>query len=192
MSQFKNRVFAITGAASGMGLATATKLYELEAKLSVVDIDEAQLNAVMTTLASTAPERPKDDILTTVVDVRSTAQVDAWIEGTIKHFGFLHGAVNCAGTIGAGVAKYSIEELPDEIWKTVLDINLSGLFYCLRAELKAMTRGGSVVNYSSIAGVKGNALNASYSASKHGVVGLTKTAAQEVGWKGIRVNCVVP
>jgi NAD(P)-dependent dehydrogenase (short-subunit alcohol dehydrogenase family) len=192
MSQFEGRVIAITGAASGMGLATAKKLLSLGARISVSDINKEALQSAIFASNPNRPEISGSNILITAIDVRSSVQVDAWIEATIEHFGKLDGAANCAGILGAGADKYRIQELPDDIWKSVIDVNLSGVFYCLKAELKAMHRGGSVVNIASIAGVKGNALNGSYSASKHGVVGLTKTAAQEVGGDGIRVNCVVP
>jgi NAD(P)-dependent dehydrogenase (short-subunit alcohol dehydrogenase family) len=125
MSQFKDRVIAITGAASGMGLATAKKLLSLGAKLSVADINEEELQRAMSTLKPLNSDSMSSGILVTAVDVRSSAQVNAWIEATIGWFGKLDGAANCAGTIGPGVAKYSIRELSDDIWNTVIDVNLN-------------------------------------------------------------------
>lgn len=73
-----------------------------------------------------------------------------------------------------------------------MDVNLKGLMYCMRAELKVMANNGSIVNAASIAGLEGFANNAAYSASKHGVIGLTRSAAKEVGKQAIRVNCIAP
>lgn len=73
-----------------------------------------------------------------------------------------------------------------------MDVNLKGLMHCMRAELKVMENNGSIVNAASIAGLEGFANNAAYSASKHGVIGLSRSAAKEVGSQGIRVNCIAP
>lgn len=79
-----------------------------------------------------------------------------------------------------------------EEWDFVMDVNLKGLMHCMRKELGVMANNGSIVNAASIAGIQGFAKNAAYSASKHGVIGLSRSAAKEVGQQGIRVNCIAP
>lgn len=85
-----------------------------------------------------------------------------------------------------------VKEFDSDEWDFVMDVNLKGLMHCMRAELKVMADNGSIVNAASIAGIEGFAKNAAYSASKHGVIGLSRSAAKEVGGQGIRVNCIAP
>jgi len=88
--------------------------------------------------------------------------------------------------------EHGIADLSNEEWDFLIRVNLTGVFYCMRAELRAMTGPGSIVNAASVAGLEGYANNANYTASKHGVVGLTRSGAKEVGQKNIRVNAVAP
>jgi NAD(P)-dependent dehydrogenase (short-subunit alcohol dehydrogenase family) len=88
--------------------------------------------------------------------------------------------------------EHGIADLSNEEWDFLIRVNLTGVFYCMRAELRVMTGPGSVVNAASVAGLEGYANNANYTASKHGVVGLTRSGAKEVGQKNIRVNAVAP
>ena len=85
-----------------------------------------------------------------------------------------------------------VKDFDGDEWDFVMDINLKGVMHCMRAEIRAMADNGSIVNASSIAGVMGFQNNAAYCASKHGVVGLTRAAAKEVGEQNIRVNCIAP
>lgn len=85
-----------------------------------------------------------------------------------------------------------IAELEAEEWNFVIGVNLTGVMHCLRAQMKAISDGGSIVNAASIAGLQGRPNNAAYSASKHGVIGLTKSAAKEIGARGVRVNSFAP
>jgi len=190
MDSFKDKVYAVTGLA-GIGLAVAKQLHTRGALLSLADISQSTLdNAVRTiTNSNTHPS-----ILATVVDIGSSAAVNAWISATVSHFGKLDGAANMAGAIGKnhGVGKFI--DLEDDEWDMLVRVNLSGMMYCLRAEVKAIMASegkGSIVTASSIQGLRGFPLHTAYSTTKHGVVGLTRSVAKEVG-PAIRVNSVAP
>ena len=183
------KVYAITGLA-GIGLAVARQLHEQGARLSLADISDAALQAALAQL----PNANKANTLTTVVDVGSATSVNEWIDETVRHFGRLDGAANMAGIIGSKHGTGALTEQDDAEWEMLLRVNLTGTMYCLRAQIKAIQRTsgtGSIVNAASIQGIKGFALHAAFSASKHGVVGLTRSVAKEVG-PDIRVNCVAP
>lgn len=195
MNSFQNKVYAITGLA-GIGLAVAKQLHAQGALLSLADISPSTLETATKTISPTNPD--SETIMTAVLDIGSSPAVNAWITSTVQRFGRLDGAANMAGTIGAqhGVGKFV--DLTDDEWDTLVGTNLSGMMYCLRAEVRAIMESapdgkgkGSIVNASSIQGVRGFALHTAYSTTKHGVVGLTRSVAKEVG-PGIRVNAVAP
>ncbi|KAL1876126.1 hypothetical protein Plec18167_005389 [Paecilomyces lecythidis] len=199
MSSFEGKVIAITGAASGMGLATAKLVADQGALVSLADINGTALQEAVMTLAH--PERH----ISTIVDVSRSEAVDEWIEITVRRLGRLDGAVNMAGVISP--AK-PLAELTNDAWDFTFSVNTRGVFFCLRAQLRAMTRGGSIVSHywfsletvqssidtqvsaASVFGQFGAAGNAPYCASKAAVIGLTRTAAKE--HQHIRVNCVSP
>ncbi|KAF2657159.1 NAD(P)-binding protein [Lophiostoma macrostomum CBS 122681] len=188
---FKDKVIAISGAASGIGFATAEYLYQAGAILSLSDARSDALVAAVERIL-----HQEDRILAMKVNVASSAQVNSWISQTVESFQRLDGAANMAGVSSRAVGIHPITEVSDEDWQFNIDINLSGVFYCMRAQLQAMqkcgTERGSIVNASSIYGIAGKACSTDYSAAKHGVVGLTRSVAKEFGGKGIRVNCVAP
>ncbi|KAF1941402.1 short-chain alcohol dehydrogenase-like protein [Clathrospora elynae] len=194
-SSLQGKVIAISGAASGMGLATAKLLYPMGVKLSLTDNRADALDAALTqiklTSSSDSPSpASNNDIFTTVTDVRSSSQVDSWIQSTIAEFGVLHSAANFAGIVDK---MQPITSMSDEDWRNIQDVNLNGMFYALRAQLRVMgSKGGSIVNAASIAGLRSGFATANYTASKSGIIGLTRVAAREVGSRGIRVNVIAP
>jgi NAD(P)-dependent dehydrogenase (short-subunit alcohol dehydrogenase family) len=183
----KGKVIAITGAASGIGLATAHYLAQRGANLSLADIAQQNLDKATESITK---ESPDVKVIATVVDVSKTKDVEAWIQKTVSELGKLDGAANLAA-IFAEEAK-GIMEMADNIWDSMIGVNLTGLMYCLRAQLKVIANGGSIVNATSVAGMIGSAQFPAYSTSKHGVIGLTKCAAREVGSRHVRVNVICP
>ena len=201
---FRGKVIALTGGGQGIGLATARILASRGASLSLADSNSATLAEVEQEFK--AKSWP---VLVETVDVRSRENVDSWINTTVKKFGRLDGAANIAGTVGRQIFRAPVVDIDDNDWDLVLGVNVtgnstriipgmtwlnppSGTMNCLRAELKHLVDGGSIVNISSTHGSKGDAGCSAYVTSKHAVIGLTKCAAKEYGARGIRVNTVAP
>ncbi|KAK6084184.1 short chain dehydrogenase reductase family [Seiridium cupressi] len=181
------KVFAITGGASGIGLATAKTLSRRGAAVAIADVDPEAMK--------TAEEHFSElhvPFTISKVDISKRLDVDSWISSTVDMFGRLDGAANVAGIIGKHHGITSVAELEDDEWDKIIAINLTGMMYCLRAELQKVVDGGSIVNVSSIHGLKGFPKHAAYDASKHGVIGLTRAAALENGAREVRVNSVAP
>jgi NAD(P)-dependent dehydrogenase (short-subunit alcohol dehydrogenase family) len=156
-NDFAGKTIALTGGASGIGLATAQAIHSRAGSVSIADVDQEALDNAAKTIG-------KDDrVLLTKVDVSDRKQVDQWIEATVKHFGGLHGAANCAGVIGKHHGTRTIEELEDEQWDLIMRVNLTGMMYALRAQLKAIRGPGSIVCVSSVQGLMGFAKHVSLS-----------------------------
>jgi NAD(P)-dependent dehydrogenase (short-subunit alcohol dehydrogenase family) len=186
MRQFENKVAIVTGGASGIGEAVAKELASGGAKVVVADRDKAGIDRV------TADIKLSGGVASGfVIDVSNADENTAMVAFAEKTFGGLHLAVNNAG-IGGPSAPTG--EYPLDGWKTVIDVNLNGVFYALRAEIPAMLRsgGGSIVNMSSILGSVGFANAVAYVSAKHALLGMTKVAGMEYAAKGIRVNAVGP
>ncbi|KIW07519.1 uncharacterized protein PV09_01482 [Verruconis gallopava] len=184
MAAFRGKVIAVTGAATGIGRATARLLARRGATLSLCDINKSQLQQTVESFGG----RP-DDHMVTEVDVSKSNQVNSWIRSTVERFGKLDGAANIAG-VGPRIKE--LRDLTDADWNLVQSVNAAGVFYSMRAQLPHMKQDSSIVNCASVAGLGGSAGSAEYTASKHAVVGITKVAAREEGKNGIRVNAVAP
>lgn len=128
------------------------------------------------------------EVMTSVVDVRSAEACEKWIEETVKRFGRLDGAANLAGVF-KGV---TLSKEDGSAWDFCIGVNLTGVKNCMQAELKHLKSGGAMVNAASILGISGDGNAAAYSVSKHGVVGLTRSAAKEYGPQGVRINGIAP
>lgn len=182
----KDRVIIITGAGSGIGLTTAHTIAGVGARVVVADIDLASAQAVVDDIRASG-----GDAAAVAVDVADEASVAAMVKFAVDTYGRLDGAHNNAGI---EMANKPLHELTAAEWQRVIDVDLTGVFYCMKHEILAMkdTGGGSIVNTSSGAGLRGQVNAADYVAAKHGVQGLTKAAATEGGAFGIRVNSVNP
>ncbi|OAP61727.1 Levodione [Fonsecaea erecta] len=188
MASLKGKVIAITGAAGGIGSVTAARLASRGASLALADMDEHALNATATEIRG----KHEVDILTTKLDVTVSKQVDDWIAATVKRFGKLSGGVNLAGTVGREIGLKAAHEVSDADFDLVMAINVRGLMACQRAQLQHIDDGGSIVNAASVAGKIGIPNLLAYTASKHAVIGMTRTAAVENGHRNVRVNAVAP
>ncbi|KAF2106681.1 3-oxoacyl-reductase [Lophiotrema nucula] len=189
-----NKLITLTGAASGIGLSTARLLARRGALLSLADSNASRLSTAHDELSSLHPSSPKS-ILSTVLDIRSTSAVNAWLSSTTSHFSRpIDGAANIAGFHPLWTPK-PVQDVTDDEFEEVLQINTFGLFKCLRAQLQPSIfnpAGGAIVNVGSVSGLIGFAGDAAYVASKHAVHGLTKSVSKEAGSRGIRVNAVAP
>lgn len=179
-------VIWVSGAASGIGEAFARLAAKKGARLGLADIDEARLNRLCTELSDAGA-----DCIALPTDVSDESQVANAIERTYQHFGALHGAVNNAGITGPAAP---IEDLSWDDWQRVINVSLGSVFLGLKHQLPLLKRHGrgAIVNVASGAGLIPAQHLAAYTAAKHGVLGLTKTAAQENIRSGVRINAVLP
>lgn len=186
MGSFDNKVAVVTGGGSGIGEAVAKELAAGGCKVVVADRDQAGIDRVVAAIKATGGAASGF-----AIDVASAEQNAAMVAFAEKTYGALHLAVNNAG-IGGPSAPTA--EYPLDGWKTVMDVNLNGVFYGLRAEIPAMLRagGGAVINMASILGSVGFANAVAYTSAKHALVGMTKVAAMEYSAKGVRINAVGP
>ncbi len=181
----KNRHAVVTGAAQGIGLSVAKRLLASGASVSLWDRDKALLEKTVANLAQ------GENALAAEVDIADAVSVAAATQQTIERFGKIDILVSNAGIAGPNHATW---EYPIDAWKQLIDINLVGTFLCCRSVVPHMIeRGyGRIVNVASIAGKEGNANASAYSASKSGVIALTKSLGKETAGKNIAVNCITP
>jgi len=186
--RLQNKIAIITGAAQGIGLATAAKFAREGASVVVCDMKPAAVEAAVETVRALLA--PGAEVLGQVVDVTDRAQVDAMVATVKARFGRIDSLVNNAGiTQDARLQKMTIEQ-----FDKVIDVNLRGVFHCAQAVADTMVAqgGGTILNASSVVGIYGNFGQTNYAATKFGVIGFTKTWSRELGPKGVRVNAVAP
>lgn len=170
-----------------MGLETAKYLSSKGAKISIADVQEERLNQAKADI-----EAQGGSCLVCVTDVRNEDQVKSWVEQTMSAFGRIDGVANLAAVIGKDIMLKRTEEITNEDWNFVLGINLTGMMNSLRAEIPHLKSGAAIVNFASVSGQRGFEMNGAYCASKHGVIGLSRCTAKELGPRGIRLNIVCP
>jgi 3-oxoacyl-[acyl-carrier protein] reductase len=180
---FGGRTAVVTGGAAGIGFAVAERLVASGARVSLWDRDQAALSKASTALGGATDTR--------VVDVADPTMVDAAAREAAAELLRVDVLVCSAGITGPNVP---LAEYPVAAWRQVVDVNLNGVFYCNRAIVPIMHARdyGRIVNIASVAGKEGNPNASAYSASKAGVIGLTKSLGKELAKTGIRVNCVTP
>jgi len=181
----KGRTAIVTGGARGIGFAVAQKLLASGAAVALWDIDSTALAKAIASL------KQAGRVYAAVVDVTDAASIGSAVDALIRDAGKIDILVNNAGITGGNAPLW---ELPPDVWRRVVDVNLIGPYLTCRAVVPHMiAKGyGRIVNIASIAGKDGNPNASHYSASKAGLIGLTKSLAKELATKGVLVNCVTP
>lgn len=185
MNRFSEKVVIVTGAASGLGLASAQRLAREGARLVLVDLKEDALAEAVGNLGGAS------DTISVAADVSDLDQVRGYVRKAIAAYGRIDGFFNNAGIEGK---QNPTEDYGQSEFDKVVGVNLNGVFYGMAEVLKVMRAQGSgaIVNTASVGGIRGVGNQSGYAASKHGVVGLTRNSAVEYGQYGIQVNAIAP
>lgn len=182
LGRFAGRCAVVTGGASGLGKAVAARIVAEGGKVALWDLDATNLEAVAQEIGASH---------TVALDVSDQPAVAEAAKSSNEALGKIDILVASAGITGATVP---VHEFPIDSWKRVIDINLNGIFYCCRETVPYMLAGGygRIVNVASVAGKEGNPNASAYSASKAGVIGLTKSLGKELATKGVIANALTP
>ena len=185
MFKLANKVTIVTGASKGIGKAIATTFAEAGAHVVCVSRTKDDLNILKKEILNDG-----GSVSIYSCDVSNFDEVEGLIRNTVEEFSKIDIIVNNAGITRDGL----IMRMSDEDWNTVIDINLKGTFNAIKAVSRQMMkqRSGRIINISSVVGLKGNAGQANYAASKAGIIGLTKSSSKELASRGITVNCIAP
>lgn len=188
LNRFEDKVVLITGAASGLGQDAAVRIASEGAKLVLVDVNEEALKETEELIKK---ESSDAEVLTITADVSDEAAVKNYVDKTIDTFGKIDGFFNNAGIEGK---QNLTEDYGSDEFQKVVNINLNGVFFGMKHVLKVMKEQGhgSIVNTASVGGIRGVGNQSGYSATKHGVVGLTRNSAVEYGQFGVNINAIAP